>query len=405
MTIKERLAAIAERRTKIDAQLTGTDRINLNEIKEELRNLDEEEAELREKLSLIEERSLANGINNGEVEARSLGTVNDILTPGTEKRKTEKVDHEKRGKALKEGRAITVGSSQVVVPKHTGDTINRTFNEVSSIVDMVDNKLLPGGESYEQPYEKPMNVSGKSEGGYTAQGSDYHEVETVMAYAPITKAKITAYQEEPEEITKLAAADYDDLIVAGTNKALRKKLAKEILIGEGGQNQLKGIFYNPVEEKDQVIDPKTDLEIAAIDADTLDNIIYSYGGEENVESLSVLILNKKDLKAFAQVKDKQGKKVYSIVNQGNKGTIDNIPFVINSACNCLTDTATAAGKYCMAYGPMENYLLTVFSDVDIQRSTDYKFKQGMICHKGATFVGGNVVAHNGFIRVKKKAAE
>ena len=59
----------------------------------------------------------------------------------------------------------------------------------------------------------------------------------------------------------------------------------------------------------------------------------------------------------------------------------------------------------MAYGPMENYLLTVFSDVDIQRSTDYKFKQGMICHKGATFVGGNVVAHNGFIRVKKKDAE
>ena len=177
------------------------------------------------------------------------------------------------------------------------------------------------------------------------------------------------------------------------------------MVGAGGQNQLKGIFHNPGEQKDQVIDPATDLEISVIDADTLDEIIYSYGGEENVESLSVLVLNKKDLKAFAQVKDKQGKKVYNIVNQGNKGTIDNVPFVINSACGSISDTNTVAGKYCMAYGPMENYLLTVFSDVDIQRSTDYKFKQGMICHKGATFVGGNVVAHNGFIRVKKKAAE
>ena len=80
MTVKERLAAIAERRTKIDALLTGTDRVNLTEIKEELRGLDEEETELREKLTLMEERSLANGISNGEIEARSLGNVNDILT-------------------------------------------------------------------------------------------------------------------------------------------------------------------------------------------------------------------------------------------------------------------------------------------------------------------------------------
>lgn len=401
--IKKRLEQISERRTQIDGLLNGTERINLNEIKEELRQLDAEETELREKLALIEERGIANSINNGEGEARSLGTVTDILTPGTEKRKSEKVDHEKRGKQLKEGRSITVGSSQIVTPKHTGDTIKPTFNEVSSIVDMVDNKVLPGGESYEQPYEKPMNVEGKSEGGYTEQGAEYQEVETVTAYAPITKAKITAYQEEPEEVTKLAAADYDSLIVAGTNKALRKKLAKEILVGNGGQNQLTGIFHNPSETKKQIIDPNTDIEVTEINAETLDEIIYSYGGDEEVESLSVLILNKKDLKAFAKVKDQQGKKVYNIVNQGNKGTIDNVPFVINSACGSISDTNTTKGKYCMAYGPMENYLVTVFSDVDIQRSTDYKFKQGIICHKGVTFIGGNVQAYNGFIRVKKAA--
>lgn len=403
--IKKRLEAIAERRTQIDALLNGTDRVNLNEIKEELRALDEEETELREKLDLIEQRGVAAGIEDGTIEARSLGTVESILTPNSEKRKVDKVDHEKRGTELKEGRSITVGSSQIVVPKHTGDTINKTFNEVSSIVDMVDNKLLVGGESYEQPYEKPMNVSGKSEAGYTEQGADYQEVETVTAYAPITKAKITAYQEEPEEVIKLPSADYDGLIVAGTNKALRKKLAKEILVGAGGQNQLKGIFHNPSEKKDQVIDPSTDLEISEIDADTLDDIIYSYGGEEDVESLSVLVLNKNDLKAFAKVKDGNGKKIYNIVNKGNKGTIDDVPFVINSACKAISNSKTSVGDYCMAYGPMENYLLTVFSEVDIQRSTDYKFKQGIICHKGSTFVGGNVVAYNGFIRVKKKAAE
>lgn len=396
--LRKRLQAITERRTKIDEMLNGTDRVNLKEIKEELRSLDEEEEEVREKLDLIEQRKTANEINDGITEVRSLGTVENILSPG-EERKKETIDREKRGKDLKEGRAITVGSSQIVLPKHTGDTINPTFNEVSSIIDMVDIKLLPGGESYEQPYEKPMTT----EGGYTTQGGDYQQVEVITAYAPITKSKVTAYQEEPEEVMKLSAADYDSLIIAGIDKALRKKIAKEILVGAGGQNQLRGIFHNPSKTEEKVIQESTDLEISEIDADTLDDIIYGFGGDEDVESTSVLILNKKDLKAFAKVKDTQGKKVYTIVNQGNKGTIDNVPFVINSACKAVSDTETTAGQYCMAYGPMGNYKLTLFSDVEVQRSTDFKFKQGMICHKGVEFIGGNVVAHNGFIRVKKKA--
>ena len=39
--------------------------------------------------------------------------------------------------------------------------------------------------------------------------------------------------------------------------------------------------------------------------------------------------------------------------------------------------------------------------MDVQRSMDYKFKQGMIANKSSIFVGGNVVSANGFLRVKK----
>ena len=55
------------------------------------------------------------------------------------------------------------------------------------------------------------------------------------------------------------------------------------------------------------------FEISAIDDGTLDELIYSYGGEEEVEGVATLILNKKDLKAFAKLRDKQGRKVYTIV--------------------------------------------------------------------------------------------
>lgn len=41
---------------------------------------------------------------------------------------------------------------------------------------------------------------------------------------------------------------------------------------------------------------------------------------------------------------------------------------------------------------VSNYQLTIFSDMDVQRSTDFKFKQGMIAHRGSVFAGGNVIS-------------
>lgn len=87
--------------------------------------------------------------------------------------------------------------------------------------------------------------------------------------------------------------------------------------------------------------------LPAVADDTLDEIIYSYGGDEEVEDVAVLILSKKDLKKFAKLRDKQGRKVYTIVNHGNTGTIDEVPYIINSACAEIGGTKDA---YCMAYG-------------------------------------------------------
>ena len=58
----------------------------------------------------------------------------------------------------------------------------------------------------------------------------------------------------------------------------------------------------------------------------------------------------------------------------------------------------------MAYGALKNYEVAVFSPVEIAKSNDYKFKQGIICYKASVFVGGNVVGYQGFVRVKKGAA-
>lgn len=322
---------------------------------------------------------------------------------------------DKRGKALKAGSGVNF-SARIASPNvkaslsveqtapvvHTAPDLNQTANPVSALIDMVKAVTLQGGETYERGFVKDYGADGA---GKTAEGANYNSVEPVFGYVTIQKEKVTAYTEEPEEMQKLPNADYDSVVEGSVSKAIRRFLSRQILIGDGTTSNLKGIFFNPSDAKERVIDPDTDItSIIAIDESTLDEIIYSFGGDEEVEGVATLILNKQDLKAFAKLRDKQGRKVYTIVNQGQTGTIDGVPFVINSACAAISNAATAANSYCMAYGYMQNYELAIFSDIDVRRSDDYKFKSGQTAFRASMFAGGSVAAWNGFVRVKKAGA-
>lgn len=291
--------------------------------------------------------------------------------------------------------SLTVDDTAPVV--HTATDVKETFNDVSSLIDRVKIVSLSGGETYQRGYVKSYGAAG----GITAEGANYSSSEPEFGYVTISKEKVTAYAEEPEEMAKLPNADYDGIVEKSITSNVRKKITKQIISGDGSTGSIKGIFYNPASATDDVIDRDTDISVVSISNTTLDEIVYSYGGDEDVESIAVLILNKKDLKAFAMLRDQDGRKVYTIVNNGNTGTIDGVPFIINSECSALSDSNTSANAYCMAYGALENFELAVFSDIDARKSEDYKFKEGQIAYRASILVGGAVAAYNGFIRVKK----
>lgn len=385
----DRLKEIEASKAELRKMLEGTDEVDMDVIEKELRALEVEKKEIEQR----ERRAnIARGIDAGTTETR---TVDEFILGGqVDPVKEARKASEERGKALKENRAVTVASTGVILPRHDGNDIRPTFNEVSSLIDRVTHKPLMGGESYRQPY-----VKGYGTGDNTAEGADYAAAEADFGSVAINKSKVTAYAEDSEELQKLPAADYDSEVMKGISIATRKKITREILVGDGTTNHLAGIFSTAA----TAIDAATDKGIAAIDEDTLDEIVYSYGGDEEVEDAAVLILNKKDLKAFVKLRSTDGKRLHAVVSNGNTGTIDGIPFIINSACKAISDAATTVGQFGMAYGPLSNYMLTTFSDLDVQRSTEYKFKQGMIAHRGSVFVGGNVVSKNGFLRVKKVA--
>lgn len=298
---------------------------------------------------------------------------------------------EERARALRQGRSVTVSNLDLLAVTHQDANLVPAFNEVSNLLSVIPTTQFDGGESHKVGY-----VEGYDEADYTVEGTAAHEVEPSFGYVEITKAKITAYTEVSEETEKLKPAMYLAEVKKNLTISMSKKLIKEMISGAGGSNALVGIF---AKAKTTAIDAAKDLEIAAITDTTLDDIIYAYGGNEDF-SEGVLILNKATLKEFDTLKDKQGKKFYRV--DRNMHTIDGVPYVIASAVKPFSTAAT--GEYFLAYGSPINYRLDQFSPIEMSKSTDYKFKEGMIAYKAVGFFGGNVCAHNGFIRAKKKAA-
>lgn len=385
----------------------------LEDLKEEEKKAEEEKTKLEEERALL--RKNAEGIEiKEEKEERNLLNAKKIEKPGEEKRNMEEDNKllEERGQALKDGksikvdyedRAVTVSSGSVLVEKKYKRTIDESFQGVSALVDRVNSIQLDGGDSYSVAFEKEYG-----EGDYTEEGADYSETEPKVDYVETGRAKITAYTEVTDELTKLPNIDYQALVVKRVRDAIRKKLGGQIVAGAGTSNTIKGIYNADV--KVLPTSDGADIELTTIDADTLNTIVFAYGGDESIEDEQVLILSKKDVEAFSKVKDTTGRFVYKITRNGQTGRIGyaqggvDIPFVINSACKALSDAATTQGDFTMVYGALSSFELPVFSALNIQESRDYKFKQGIIAYRGDVIVGGTVSKYKGFVRVKKAKA-
>lgn len=374
--IKAEIETIKEEIAEVEAKLADeetAEEIEKKAEEDEQEQIDKENEDLKE-----EERKK---MTNKEVRAVRIETA--------EERAAQIKEREERAAALKEGRSVTVASSNILLPEHQADKLaTYPFQTVTSFMDMVNVINLDGGETYEKAFVKDYGTA-----GLTNEGDDYTTAEPTFGYATMSKAKITAYAELSEEVLKLPKLDYEAEVVKGVEIALKKKMAQQAIAGAGTTNTFKGITADGVE----ALEAKDVVEISAITDTTLDEILYSFGGDEEVMGTGVLILNKLDLKAFATLRNEDGDKTYTVDYKNH--TIDGIPYVINSNLTALA--STEAGKTCMLFGTPKGYDVTIFSPVDIQKSTDYKFKQGIVCYKGSVFASGNVGSYRAFVKVNK----
>lgn len=417
MTKKE----FEKRKAELKEKLNRAKDEELEEIRKEIEELESAEIveeKQEEKEEKIDERSLLKGaVDRLEERKIDLSTAKVIDKPGVnkEERKMEEENKiiESAAKELragnvvkfsmknKEERSVMVSGGTLLVPGKTKTQITESFDRPSAMADKLNTVPLNGGESYSVAFEKSGN-----EGGYTVEGGQYQDIDPEFDHVSTGRAKITAYAEVTEEVEKLPDADYVSRVGQAVEKALKKKIGAQAIAGTGSENTIRGI-YNA---DSKVLDGNGDIEIATIDQDTLNTIVFGFGGEEAVEDEQTLILNKKDLEAFSKVKNTHGDFVYKITKEKGEGRISysnggaDVPYIINSACTALSDATTEAGAKTMVYGALADYEFPVFSDIETSMSTDYKFKEGMKAFKASCIVGGTVSKFNGFSRIKKVAS-
>lgn len=412
MNIKQRLAEIKAELKQLRSSIATAKDEELDGIQEQINKLVAERATLQKRLEMQNAAKRAamaededddsdeddeddSDEEDGQVEVRQVAAQGQSRQ---QRRAAErKKEKEMRGAAWRKNNRTVVLDSSVLIPENKSSTMTgMPFNQVSNILNVVNYLDVIKGESYEEPFIVETGMA-----DYTGQvsesgtGGEYHEVGLDWDTVKINKTKITAYSEITKELEKTPDANYAGAVEGNVTVSLRKKLAKEIVVGDGEDGHFVGIMSDAVK-------PITvsDYEIGEINENTLDELILNYGGEEDIESEMALLVNKLTLLAFSRVRGSDKRKVYTINYAA--GTIDGIKFHTSSYVKGF-ETASVGDAF-LAYGDFNKYRVAVFSDIETARSTDYKFRQGITCFRGDVFMGGNIVAYKAFIRVFKAAS-
>ena len=321
--------------------------------------------------------------------------MNEEMRKAAEERAAKFKETGKRSISMREyakaisTRATLISSGTIATPTEV-EGIVPTFNQVSSIVDLVKVENCEGMGSNKVAYEVAIGTASAQTEGQAITSSD-----PTYDFVTITPASYGILSSISNQVMKQSPLDYEGKIVDSAEKSLRVKAA--------------AIITNAILNSDLLATP-TNLAIASVDEHTLRNIALNYGSDETVYGNAWLFLTKKDLIAFGDVRsDTTLQAVYEITpdtNNPNTGTIKDgglsVKYCLNPNLTALED-ASAEGV-AMFYGQPECFELDLFSDYEVRVSEDYQFDKNMLTIRGTVDLGGDIIKKDGFIAVTKASA-
>lgn len=297
--------------------------------------------------------------------------------------------------------APATGGATTVGPTGVGG-INDPIAGVSALCDLVKLTDCTGMAAYKVAFlSADGTAAARTDGAALANAT-----EPTFGSVTLTPAIVATLGYVSKEIVKQSPLAYEEKVQDSARRSLRHAVNKKIVDAALASSQAEAYTLTAA--------AAATTGAALFTPSLLSDIILAYGGDEGVDGAAVLVLNKKDLKAFAAVRGtNEYLPVYSIVPDAanpSTGVIkDNnglsCRYVLCSDLTALADKtlSTTASKH-MIYGNPQCIELGMWGGYDVEVSKDYKFAEGLLTVIGEAQVASEVTVKNGVLVIGAKKA-
>lgn len=302
-------------------------------------------------------------------------------------------------------KSVTLATGTLAQPTGAGSTIRDALGYgVGAIIDQVYVQDLTGMAAYLEPYviSEPDATGAKvSTAAGTARAASADPTFGVSKISPY-ELSTTSYVDK--NIARLTPANYYAKVFNMAMKAMRRDTVKMIFNGDGqSTNDMFGIKTAKNMAGSSIF---ATINVEGVNEDLLTELMFAYGGDEELGGNCRLYLNKKDLQALGKIRGTNEKgRLFDIVPDAanpNIGTIRDggiiVPYSISKQLTALSaSTKGDSAIQTMVYGDPQNYELGLFGDYTVRVDESVKAVERMLTILGDAMVGGNLIADKGFV--------
>ena len=302
-------------------------------------------------------------------------------------------------------KSVTLATGTLAQPTGAGTNIRDALGYgVGAIIDQVYVQDLTGMSAYLEPYvisepdAKGAKVSTAAGTARTASSDPTFGVAKIAPYELTT----TSYVDR--NISRLTPANYYAKVFNMAMRSMRRDTVGMIFNGDGqASNDMFGIKTAKNMAGSTIF---ATLEVEEIGPDLLTELMFAYGGDEELGGNCRLYLNKKDLLALGKLRGTNEKRrLFDIVPDAanpNTGTIREggtiVPYSISGKLTALSASAKgSAAIQTMVYGDPMNYELGLFGAYTVRVDESVKAVERMLTVLGDAMVGGNLIVDKGFV--------
>ncbi|MPM42220.1 hypothetical protein SDC9_88883 [bioreactor metagenome] len=301
--------------------------------------------------------------------------------------------------------STTLATGSLVEPTRAGTLIRDRLSPVSSVIDQVSVIDLTGSAGILEPYVKSEQAA--QAGTIAAMaGTGRSATDPVFRRAKISPYEVNVTSYVDRNISNLSPVSYMAKIQSMAMQALRRKVASLIYSGDGQDTPDMFGLKTAKNTDGEALFAILSATAGTVDADTLMNLYFAYGGDDELGGSAGLYLNKADLKAIGELRGTNEKRrLFDITpNDGNPntGVIKDggyiIPYTLSSGLTSLKNSvATTSAIQTMLFGNPLAYELALFGNFSIRVDESYKAGERLLTILGDVMVGGNLVVDKSFV--------